>query len=524
MTWWKPQTWGARDETIAKLEAKIAGLEALSYEGGKTDRRMAGWLASSASQNSLTYSYGPRLRARSRQAARDFPHMAKAARTLPANLVGTGIRPQCKTGDVGLDAFAEELFDRWAARCDSSGRLGFYGLQFAAARGMVESGESLLRRRPRLSTDGLDIPLQIQLLEADLLDPDRNEVRTARSDGRSVVTGRVVQGVEFDAKDRIVGYWLHSAHPGDSWAMGSAADLTSHFVPASDVAHLYEQIRPGQVRGVPWSHAVLQSVWDLDGYRDARPMGARLAACHTATVSGGDPAASPLGADGVNVEDAGDGTVKEAFAPGLILHAPDGKTVTYHTPPMAQDEGFTLSEQHSIAAGLHMPFALLTGDLSRVNFSSSRFGLMEFRRVMRPLQNNVFVPLFCQPVWEWFVATAIAVGALPDRAAGYPVRWIPPLFEEVDREKDASADLLEMRAGTVSRQEIIRAKGRDPEQVLAEQIADAEQADAAGLTWDSDPRHVSRAGVTQARPAGSVVPGAESEDAALRVVQSRPAR
>lgn len=497
MIWWDPRTWGRRNLAASPSQKG-------SYEGGKTDRRMAGWLASAAGQNALTYSYGPRLRARSRQAARDFPHMAKALRTLAANLVGTGIRPQSATGDKALDIEVEALFERWASQCDASGRLGFYGLQTVAARAFFESGEVLLRRRPRFVADGLEIPVQLQLLEADFLDPDRNETRTARTeDGRTVVISRVVQGVEYDPIDRIRGYWLFAQHPGESWMPGGPIELTSRFVPASDVAHLYEQTRPGQVRGVPWSHAVLQSLWDLDGYRDARRMAARLAACHTATVTGGDPSSAPLGVDGLNPEQNDDGTIKEAFAPGLVLHSPAGKEITYHTPPMAQDEGFTLSEQHSIAAGMHMPFALLTGDLSRVNFSSSRFGLMEFRRVMRPLQSQVFVPLFCQPAWDWCMATAVAVGALPERRGGYPARWVPPMFEEVDRIKDAEADLLEMRAGTVSRSEIIRSKGRDPEQVLAEQLADAASADDAELVWDSDPRVVSRAGVAQVGAAGS---------------------
>ena len=52
---------------------------------------------------------------------------------------------------------------------------------------------------------------------------------------------------------------------------------------------------------------------------------------------------------------------------------------------------------HAIAAALDLPYELLTGDLSQVNFSSARVGLIEFRRRVRQIQKQVIVPQLCLP-------------------------------------------------------------------------------------------------------------------------------
>jgi len=73
---------------------------------------------------------------------------------------------------------------------------------------------------------------------------------------------------------------------------------------------------------------------------------------------------------------------------------------------------------HAIAAGVGLTYELLTGDLSQVNYSSIRAGLIEFRRRMEALQWQLLVPGLCQPVWRRFVLAAQAAGKLPDGAIG----------------------------------------------------------------------------------------------------------
>lgn len=52
-------------------------------------------------------------------------------------------------------------------RIDADGRFDGYGLQSLIARTVVESGAALVRKRPRFASDGLVVPLQLQVLEPD---------------------------------------------------------------------------------------------------------------------------------------------------------------------------------------------------------------------------------------------------------------------------------------------------------------------------------------------------------------------
>ena len=53
---------------------------------------------------------------------------------------------------------------------DADGLNDIYGIQRLAYHAMEQDGEVLIRKRIRLSSDGLPVPLQLQVLEADYID------------------------------------------------------------------------------------------------------------------------------------------------------------------------------------------------------------------------------------------------------------------------------------------------------------------------------------------------------------------
>ncbi len=144
---------------------------------------------------------------------------------------------------------------------------------------MTESGECLIRIRERRIEDGLPVPLQLQLLEPDHLDTGKT--------GEISGGGFVVQGVEFDALGRRRAYWLYPVHPGEV-ATFRKAQLASKRVPADGVLHLFDRLRPGQVRGVPWFAPVILKLRDLDEYDDAELVRKKIEACFAAFVTGSE--------------------------------------------------------------------------------------------------------------------------------------------------------------------------------------------------------------------------------------------
>jgi len=179
---------------------------------------------------------------------RAMESMAPLVEELAGNVVGTGIVPKAKTGNVGFDKIIDAEWPFFADGCDTPQRLDFYGMQTLTVRTMAESGEAIVRFRPRPADAGLRVPLQLQMLEADFLDQART---------MGLVNGHVMEGVQFDEMGRRVAYWLFSYHPGGVLILNPRGGIVSQPVPADQIMHVYRVLRPGQVRGVPWLAPVM---------------------------------------------------------------------------------------------------------------------------------------------------------------------------------------------------------------------------------------------------------------------------
>lgn len=155
------------------LSAKTHG-SSRGYDGAAKGRRTDGWKATGTSADAEIAAASGLLRDRMRDLTRNNPHAAKAVSVLVNNIVGSGIIPRAATGDARLDETVDWLWTEWTAACDADGQLDIFGLQTLAVREMIEAGEVLIRRRPRRLSDGLSVPLQVQIIEADLLDNTRN--------------------------------------------------------------------------------------------------------------------------------------------------------------------------------------------------------------------------------------------------------------------------------------------------------------------------------------------------------------
>ena len=459
---------------VGKGSKKVSGRRGI-HQSAKRGRRHNRF-NSNADPNAVTRKDAKQLRAVSHRLVRDDPHARKGKTTFISNMVGEGIVPRSNTRNEELDEKVRQLWNRWAKKAETGGKLDVYGLQQVAAGAWFESGEVLARRWIRSTSEGLAVPMQLQLLESDLIDHLK--------DGTPEGGGRILQGIEFDESGRRVAYWLLPSHPGDTsiTSMGTASSVR---VPAEELAHLYLTDRPGQVRGLPWLAAVMDPLGDLGDYSDAERMRKIVEACIVASIEGGDGTGPFTAADD---EDQGQvltstGDVVDEVEPGAFLHMPMGAEMKMHVPATVGGYAeYKRMELRAIAAGLGYTYELLSGDLSQVNFSSIRAGMIEFRRMIKSLQKRVFIPLFCEPIWEWFIATAILSGELPD--GDYPVKWSPSRFEEVDRKKEAQADELELKNRTNSRFDMIRQSGRDPEEVFAELAAEQKLAKKLGISLD----------------------------------------
>ncbi|MEY4967289.1 MAG: hypothetical protein RL274_2872, partial [Pseudomonadota bacterium] len=432
-----------------------------AYEGAKTGRRTGGWITAASSADAEVASSAVKLRDRTRALCRDNPYASRARDVYVANVVGTGIT--VKAGS------AKAAFEQWITECDADGMLDFYGLQALVMRCVFESGECLIRYRERRPEDGLIVPLQLQVLEPDYLDASKSG---AVSGG-----GWIIAGVEYNAIGQRVAYWLYNQHPGDTVNRGKS--IESKRVPADQVLHIFERLRPGQTRGVPRMASILLKMRDLDDYEEAELVRKGIESCFSAIVTTEDTGSGLTeGTTDVN------GNRIEALGAGLIQYLKPGQDIRFGAPANGGDYGaYTKTQLRAIAAGIGITYEQMTGDLSDVNYSSIRAGLVEFYKTVDMLQWHVLVPMMLAPIWKRWAETAFAVKAVrvkPDPLA----QWTPPRRQWVDPLKDVNAARQEIAAGITSISETIRARGEDPERIFAEIASERQRLADLGIVLD----------------------------------------
>ena len=430
------------------------------FEAASSGRRTASWRTSNASINSETLNALPTLRERSRDLATNNAYARRGIAGLCHHIVGSGVVPQVKPGSRRIG----ELFREWAGKpeMDAAGRLNFYALQHLALKTVIESGECLVRRRFRETKAGR-VPLQVQVLEPDFIDTAKNLVTN---------NVRVVQGVEFNQRGERTAYWLFDEHPGEATSLRAAT--VSRRVDAAEVIHVFDVLRPGQVRGLPWLTPVMLRFRDFDLYEDAQLLKQQISAMLVACVHDMDGSYDGLGED--------EQKELSKLEPGSWQILPPGKTVTFSNPPSVQGYSeYAKYQLHAIAAGLGAPYELVTSDYSAVNYSSARMAFQEFYRSVEHWRWNMLVPQLLDSIFRWFVDAAELKGLV---RGGTSIGWTPPKREFIDPEKDVKAQLLQVSGCLTSLSELIRASGGDPDEVFDELASDMKRLKDKGLTFN----------------------------------------
>ncbi|MBF0626107.1 MAG: phage portal protein [Magnetococcales bacterium] len=461
------------------------------YEAAASGRRLGNWQPGNDGANALLFRDADLMRSRARDLVRRNAWAFNGVDALVSNLVGTGIKPRSTHADAAFKERVHALWLDWSREADAHGVQGFYGLQALAVRAMVEGGEVLARLRDRDPGDGLAVPLQIQLLEPEHLPFNLN---------RDLPNGnRIRAGIEFDRIGRRVAYHLYREHPGERAAGGGLfGDPVP--VPASEVIHLFRPLRPGQIRGEPWLTQALVKLHELDQYDDAELVRKKTAALIAGFITKPSPEFALAGEDDAIPDEHGAAPV--SWTPGTMQVLMPGEDVKFSEPADlgGQYGEFMKTQLRAVAVAIGVTYEQLTGDLSGVNYSSIRAGMVEFRRRMEQWQRSVIIHQFCRPVWERWMDRAVLSGAL--EAPGYArrrreyqaVKWIPQGWAWVDPQKEFNAVVMAIRAGLLSRDEAVATYGYDAEEIDREIAAANQRADKLGLTLDSDPRRRTRTG------------------------------
>lgn len=451
--------WVSPTAGLRRVRARATQEMALrAYDAAKT-YASSDWIsAQNTSANAEIRGAQTTLREKSRDLGRNNPYAVRALNVIVSNVVGPGIKCTVKGRNKTQTKTLQKLWDdlAYSSKCDAEGRNDFCGLQALAMRTLVESGDVLgLRQIDEYSP-------RVKLLESDF-------IATVKDQGP-----KQIQGIEVDTSGKRTKYHLYKSHPGDR-----DFSLETFTVNASDLIHAYRQERTGQLRGVPWSHAVIETLKDFADYQNATLVRQKIAACFAGfiTTAGND---SFLSATELQARRESEMQLK----PGMFRYLNPGEDLKLASPPGVDGYAdFTRESMRAVAAGYGISYEAMTGDYSQVNFSSGRMGHIEFRRNIDSWRWNILIPFFCDPYFQWFLEWARLRGH--DTTEVF-AEWTPPAHTMIDPSKEIAADKEAVMAGFKSRSRVIRENGDDPEMVLAEISEERKAAEALGLKFDTD--------------------------------------
>ncbi|MBQ0822106.1 phage portal protein [Microvirga sp. HBU67558] len=444
------------------------------YEGAAGGRRWSAGVDMPSTNAAILASRGP-LSRRARYFEGNNPLAASGVGVWESALVGAGITPMSAHPDSSVRETLQRHWETWTDYADADEMSDFYGIQRVMARRMVIDGEAfaVLVTTPE--------GFRIRLIDAEQVDTALHRELPGG--------GRIVAGVEFNAAGRRVAYHILRERSG----LPLATSLDTVRLDARDVIHLFKPVTPGQVRGLSWFVSILLRLSEHDQSIDAQLVRQKIAALLTGFIR--DPNGTAGGFSGTT---APTDALDVSLEPGTLKVLGPGQDITFSDPAKVGSEviDFLKVSAREIAAGLGVPYEAITGDLSDVNYSSIRAGLVEFRRRVEAIQHQVIVFQACRPIWRRFVMTEILAGRVqaPDffrNPEPYLLaRWMPPKTDWVDPKNDVEAELAAIAGGLVSRRKAVAARGYDVEEIDREIADDQRREGELGLDFTQKPSGV----------------------------------
>ena len=455
------------------------GAQVRRFQAARIDRLTADWLATTQSINEELRGDLDRLRARGRDLVNNNDYARKFRAMVEDNVIGpSGIRLQMRVEDRPgqpdrlANAAIEQAWREWSRQCDVTGRQTLRDLCETLVGGLPSDGEFLVRR-VRGPEAGNRFGYALQLIDVDRIDTTYNGRHGANA---------VIMGVEVDAYRRPVAVHIFAAHPND----GIHSNRQRVRLPMDEVIHGFKVERAEQLRGIPWMAPGMLSLHHLGNFKLAALLAAEHGANHYGFFTTPD-GQSPIG----GLDDGGQPIVTSQ--PGTFDTLPAGVSFQPYDSkyPETNFAPFVKTTLQRIASGWGVSYHSLANDLEGVSFSSIRSGTLEERDRWMADQ-EWFIDTFMEPVFRDWLQMALLMGAITmPNGSALPAgkfekfsrhEWQARRWDWVDPKADTEANILKVKAGLMSPQDLAAAMGYDFEETLAAIKAAQDLADSYGVT------------------------------------------
>ena len=368
-------------------------------------------------------------------------------------------------------AFRE--FNLWAnsTACDLYRKNNFFDMQDIAYMSYLVDGDGWAAIKYRRPVPDNPYCLRVQLFEASRVcnpnssgsygSPSYYDVEMTNNKNGN----RIINGIEIDSDGTVVAYWIANRVPFDltnpsallKWQRVEAYGKLSGRPNILQISH---EERPEQYRGVPILAPVIEVLKQVSRYTNAELTAAIIKSFYTLFFTTNnniddmnDVLSSTYGqAEAVTPEDlahveVGPGTLN-LLPPGVDVKSMDASRT------MSTFEPFTNMMISQIGAAIGTPAEVL---LSRFqsSYSAARGALLQAASNFKT-RRTWFARDFCQPVYEAWLAEAVAIGRIS--APGYgsdPIitkawsnaDWFGPVMGMLDPVKEVTGAALRVKYG-----------------------------------------------------------------------------
>lgn len=465
-------------------------------ESGASTRKKStkGWRATSSSPQADIDMNLDTLRQRSRDLFMGGAIGRSAIITPRTNTVGAGLKLKCSIdykmlgiSEGQADAWkrnTEREFSLWADSkfCDALRLNNFYEMQSIAFMSTLTNGDGWAVLK--LADPEVYFPygLRVHLIEADRINtPDTVQSPLLFTIGKNKDNGnRIISGVEIDNSGAVVAYWIANKYYADpanptvttQWCRVEAfGKITGR----PNILQIMEAERCEQYRGVPYLAPVLENIKQISRYTDAEVNSAIILSFFTIFLKEGLSGTS-TGEFGLSEAISGDEKIDldpNAFelGSGTINMLPPGYDVAVADPkrPTSNFNSFVTTMAQLIGAALEIPNELLLKRFT-ASYSASRGALLEAWKAFR-MRRTWFAADFCQPVYEQWLAEAVARGRInapgffndPKIAKAWSkAEWNGPAPGQLDPTKEVEAAQSRVENGFSTRErETVELTGGD---------------------------------------------------------------
>lgn len=451
-------------------------------------RSTKGFRATSGSPKEDIDAHNQTLRQRARMLYMASPIATSAIKTNRTNVIGIGLklksridREVLRMDQAQADAWqtkAEREFSLWADRkaaCDATGINDFYAMQQLALASWLASGDAfaVIKRYP--PTELTPYSLRIHLVEADRVATPTNNAASPMlaTTSRSENGNMIYDGVEVDKNGRIEAYYIRNTYPfelGIEPTEWSRVQAYGERTGLPNILQIMESERPDQYRGVSYLAQVIEPLLQLRRYTESELSAAIVESFFTAFIkTEANVNDNPFNETGDGLDEGSSDPNEYEMGPGQINIMKPGEDITFADPkrPSSGFEAFMHAICEQVGAALEIPSDLLLKSFDS-SYSASRAALLEAWKSFK-MRREWFVSDFCAPIYEIWMAEAIARGRLSApgffhdptiRAAYLGADWIGPSQGQLDPVKEITAEILAVSEGFSTRnQSTIRLNG-----------------------------------------------------------------